>query len=122
MLVFLDIEVADTMTVYWSLRLLVLATMRMLIPAHEPTVTRTGAHITEYALRIAKAVPYCMAPKAGYIGVHRIMFPLRVAMEAFKRRGLANEEEWCRTTLEALRKRGVMFGADIVQTQDHGWK
>lgn len=114
---FLDIRVAEALTVFWALRIILHAVLRGFASARGVASNEGDTVIMGSACNIARSISYLTLPRAGVLGMQWIIFPLRTALTTFQKRGWEAESQWSKNVLVAVQKRGICYGGDIVDAQ-----
>lgn len=111
---FLNIRIADSLSVFWALRIILHIVLRTV---HSAKLKENDLVIKTCARSITKSVPYFMRPDTGYLGMQWIIFPLETALSAFQQMRQENEWKWSRDALAVVEIRGIRYGGDIVEAQ-----
>ncbi|KAJ5578619.1 uncharacterized protein N7459_007583 [Penicillium hispanicum] len=114
---FLNLQVADGLGFFWGLRILLHTTMRALSDTQGAVAEELDAVIATCACDIARSVPYFTQPESGYTGMQWLIFPIKVALSAFRQLGWETEWQWSREVLVTMKKRGISYGGDVVEAQ-----
>ncbi|PWW77190.1 hypothetical protein C7212DRAFT_180717 [Tuber magnatum] len=119
---FSSVGIANTCTFYWANLIILYSTIIATSPTSQPPLV-TMDEIYDLAAQICMSMEYYISPGKKSYGPVLSMFPLRIAMECFKKMGEKGEKStlWCRAIFKILGEKGILL-AEMLEKLASGGK